>query len=536
MKYVNLLKLILLPTTKINIFCWLILASYVIPILYKLVYADYFAYSNAWDEPTYLSYQGALAAKDSLGYYLSSHICLILHNLGIAGGLQNLLFDVAIPVALFLIARNCLTKINKQLNIKESQFYALIILFGSVFFNRSNSLIDNLIQQDIPNLVSGMENYPSILRTPQPQVSYLLVFVFIQIFLRYKYLFFLYIPIPFLYWSVAIPYIFIVVSYSLYSWTRSSKLWVYVLINIITTLVLGGFFFILLQLIAQKSQALNSTILFSEFHSPLYSLTFIISLGFYLTLNIVYFLSQQNIPTGIHYIYITSISCLLFIANLQVFTRIRLHPPGLQDSSGTLITSCLFALTIYLLLEITQNLLGLRISFLFKKTIQSLIFSLMLFLVLNTQNFSFTNWQYKVYLGPRIGDEYLKQIKQDSLHAVMNPHAAANLTLIAPKLLAPPFSYQYKFPSINKLCSLNESLMRRAYQYSLDYQDKDGELFLVKDTIKERMEEYFKSAEISQKTGYLNDDHVCLEEQYSSNNFYIVPLEKKPNWGFFPDW
>ena len=69
--------------------------SYAFPMIYAYFESVNFIYVNAWDEETYLSYQGALGALSVPGYWASGAIVYTLQHLGLSGGEVNILFDCA---------------------------------------------------------------------------------------------------------------------------------------------------------------------------------------------------------------------------------------------------------------------------------------------------------------------------------------------------------------------------------------------------------------------------------------------------------
>src|SRR5512140_2665146 len=79
----------------------IIFGTFVVPWFIALASSPILTYSNAWDEETYLSYQGALAARNSPGY-LPLHLVVLLHRLGVSGSVQNCLLDLVAPAAIIL--------------------------------------------------------------------------------------------------------------------------------------------------------------------------------------------------------------------------------------------------------------------------------------------------------------------------------------------------------------------------------------------------------------------------------------------------
>ena len=84
-----------------------ILFTYIIPLIYTWLNMDFFTYVNAWDEETYLTYQGAIGSLKSPGYTLGAALTLLFQYLGLSGSVQNLLFDlILIPLMVFFFVQN----------------------------------------------------------------------------------------------------------------------------------------------------------------------------------------------------------------------------------------------------------------------------------------------------------------------------------------------------------------------------------------------------------------------------------------------
>jgi len=159
--------------------------TYIIPLLYAYFSSDFLIYVNAWDEETYLTYQGAIGTLQTPGYFLFAYITLFFQKFGIAGSVENVIFDLfLIPFMIFLLY-------TIFVNYTDKRFYAflfaVIVLFSSVLFSYANPLLSSLYPiRDLRFFMFGHENYASILRTPNPQISYFLVIVTLYIFQKTK--------------------------------------------------------------------------------------------------------------------------------------------------------------------------------------------------------------------------------------------------------------------------------------------------------------------------------------------------------------
>ena len=102
-----------LRSKALNVFSFAILIAVLAPEWYTFFKSETLVFVNAWDEETYLSWQGVLGAVKIPGYY-SSYINLFLHNLGVSGAKQNLIFDsIFFPLTILFTS---FTFINLQIN------------------------------------------------------------------------------------------------------------------------------------------------------------------------------------------------------------------------------------------------------------------------------------------------------------------------------------------------------------------------------------------------------------------------------------
>ena len=185
----------------------LLFLSYSLPWFYSFYVGDSI-YVNAWDEETYLTKAMALATQYSVGYWFSSFVTLLFQSLGISGVIQNFIFDIVLtPLTLWFCYRTI--RLFGQERV-YALIFSVVILFSSILTNYANPLVQ-LIQpwmesRNIPLFMPGLESYISALRTPEPQLSYLLISIFTFLFVKYKKIWILIIPIPFLYHFVALSY------------------------------------------------------------------------------------------------------------------------------------------------------------------------------------------------------------------------------------------------------------------------------------------------------------------------------------------
>jgi len=513
---------------KINIekiiTCILVLffASYIIPMLYAYISSDLFIYVNAWDEETYMTYQGALGMLKEPGYFLASFITLFFQKIGISGSMQNLIFDLTLIPTIGILLYKILFK------FKINHFYAfvfiIIILFSSVFFNYSNPwLVEVFPIRDIHFLMFGHESYATVLRSPNPQLSYLLVVLTIYIFQENHKKFILFFPLPFLYFYVAVPYFYFLVIY-LYMKNFNKE------INFknIFKSSLFAYIFISLGLILMNKLFLQNSIIptmskqfYYETHEIFIPLVGILSVLFLVLQYGVFLKRKKNILLVLIYLQIYLFLALFFIANLQLICGYLLSYKNYYDYSFSILAGISISIFLYSFTQAFTNKYFLYLSI--------LTFILpMLYLNLTSQGFNFSKMQYKIYMGGTISKSELNMIMEDPTHALIDSlNFRSKVAYGIPKIVLSPFSYQYNFPFINKQCAYNQILYENAIKYINKNHSESLSYF------KNMYIEYIHSIDKFKST-YSNKTTYCNQSLYLNQNFFLIPVNTQRIWHYFP--
>jgi hypothetical protein len=198
---------VLLLATSASVFL-----TYLIPQWYSFFASKAFVFTNGWDEEFYLSWQGVLPLKGTVGTY-SLYLSWLMHMMGISGSVQNLLLDTLLPPLTALLVYLSLRRCN--LPVVMATGYAVLICFGSVLFNANNPLISAQLGQTRTATVwfmSAWEVYPTILRTPNPEISFFLIAAAVYAYSRFGKWWILLLPFPLLYFFTATAYGFVLVA------------------------------------------------------------------------------------------------------------------------------------------------------------------------------------------------------------------------------------------------------------------------------------------------------------------------------------
>lgn len=173
----------------------------------------YLFYTNAYDESTYLNYE--ISLKLNRLHRFSQHLVTGMHLLGFSGGEINFLLDIICPLLLAMFVQ----KIFLSLGYKKADSFLAALLFFSipVLFGRSNSYFSQILNYLLESgaikwIIMPEAYFPPFYRSPEPQISWVLIIVASYISIRKKTFISYYLIIPFLYVFVRIPYMFIVLT------------------------------------------------------------------------------------------------------------------------------------------------------------------------------------------------------------------------------------------------------------------------------------------------------------------------------------
>lgn len=417
-----------------------------------------FTFVNAWDEETYLSYQGALGARNTPGYY-GLYLVSFLHELGISGAIQNLLFDITlIPLTIFFVSSSIAYIVN---NKKLSFIYAVIILFSSVLFNYSNPLIQYLYgTRHLSTVITGTEVYPSFIRAPNPLFSYFILSFFIWLSCKTKIKTLLLLPLAGLYYFVFQPYLYCLSIFFMFSVSNKQKsLHVTLLFNLFAFIVIAtAAWFAYFNLLAASQQdylaQLNGTShiqLSRKIYIPLY--TIVGCILFAITLFSGFLKDKMH-----RIVFITLILCTFFISNIQLITGLTIEIKNFQDYGNSLIGGLIL---IVFLESIRSTCLKYNYLRMYEFSVLAILLCIVVCSYYNFETpLNFENGAITLKKGD------LFAIKNDPLHyLVLNTDTAAKISYSQPKMPALITSYTMNYPSIFNQCACFYSVARQAKSY-----------------------------------------------------------------------
>jgi hypothetical protein len=424
------------------------------PVLVAL-FRPYLAYENGWDETTYLTYQGALGAADYPIRYVSGRVVAWLHDLGISGQVQNIVFDI-VTIASGCFAVAALAK--RWLSTSAAMRAVFFGFLGLVLFNQSNPLLlgafPNLRFEDTAWAVAW-ESFHPFLRTPEPQLSFLWVALALAIFARFKQVPVLLLPLPLLYFPVAVGYGYVVGVYVLWRasdrfgiWRSGSPLARTLAFNaIICGAGVAAFFAVGLLVDLEAADAVGlGTRTHAAFVSPNLIWTMAaVAAAFALASPILEAAQRARwIAAGL-----TVVLLQAFIVWQQVLSGVAIHPTMLQSVVGT----CGSAFALVLVLE--ASLLRAR-SARARAGVAAAAAVCALWILIShhaAQGLDLERGRYLVMINHDLSDEDLARLRAESATTIVPSSVLSGyVALMEPRALAPPFAHPYAYPWYVKAC------------------------------------------------------------------------------------
>jgi len=496
--------------------------TYIIPLLYAYFSSDFLIYVNAWDEETYLTYQGAIGTLQTPGYFLSAYITLFFQKIGIAGSVENVIFDLfLIPFMIFLLY-------TIFVNYTDKRFYAflfaVIVLFSSVLFSYANPLLSSLYPiRDLRFFMFGHENYASILRTPNPQISYFLVIVTLYIFQKTKKKILLFLPLPFIYFYVAIPYFYFLLIYLFTSFFKKKITIKNIVISSLTAYSIISLGLILMdKVLLVNSEIVTNSFVYLKTHQFFFPLNALVTLLFLLVQYFFYRQQKNEYLLTLIYLQVYMFISFLFMGNFQLISGYLLSYKNYYDYSFSIIIGLSISLFIY---SLTQSNIRSKIA---NWTI--FIFTLaILYCNLTSQGFHFSTMQYQIFTGGSTSQKELQKILSNPTHAIIDdldyrakiPYGKANT-------IAPPFSYQYIYPFINKQCIYNATLHHNAIKYTNQKHPVKNEIY------QKAYMDYMNSVKNSEMLKFNKKKDYCHKSLYLNSDYFLVDVNTTEIWSFFP--
>lgn len=433
--------------------------SFSIPQIYSFGVSDIFQYVNGWDEAVYLSFQGSKSARFDPTYF-ALNIIYGLHLLGISGAVQNLIFDTVVMPLVFLLL--C-AGLKKYCRAVEAAAYAGLIFFSGVFLSYVNPIIRHTygLPRGAHFIMPGADAFISILRTPNPQFSIVLIITAVVVYLRiYKKDWILLLPCPFLYGFTLLPYASMLSILMLFNrgWIKGYKSLIAAnaAVFILISIALSAFDMLYLR----QTEVINTPQYFPghNFYIPLSGL---VSLLLYGALWGMTRLRKVPLTFRENAFFATTIFTMFVITNYQVISGFMLTYKNFQDYGNYFLFGILLSSWFYILGEKGLIPEGLRKVGLI--AVLTAVFGLMLY----GSGFNFNKMSYKIYIGNTLKD--LKEIekieKSPMTSVVLNSLTSANIAYSRAKMEFPILSYAYVFSFIRTTVPCYRLYLKKLVEY-----------------------------------------------------------------------
>lgn len=426
----------------------IVLLAYLLPEWAAFVRSEVFVFVNGWDEETYLSWQGVLGSRNDLGYFVL-HLYGLLHEVGLSGAMQNLLSDTLFPLLTVLLVAQSFRL--RGVEAVRAFAYAVLVLFSSTLFNYANPVIKGLLGEydGTAFLMAGWELYPSLLRTPNPQLSYFLLALAVYAWLRWRRFWLLLLPLPLLYYFAAVPYAFLIavgVALSvvrrvpgLVAWkaTVVSAVAVYVLMTLgaVGLFALAGFY-------NADNWVLNNAWVFAQTRMPQLPVVVLFALPVVLMLwRFGQFDAGRSQGNNLLILLLAAVASV----NLHIVTGFMLSQKNYYDYG----LSILFGLMLVAVLEWFKD----------RRLADRALVVLLVIIAIPTLASHLYFYQRALAISAKAAP-IIDEVCHDPLHAVIpDLDVSSRMAYSTARLLAPPFSYQYYFQFIEKQCRYYPELL-----------------------------------------------------------------------------
>lgn len=483
------------------------------PWIIAIIYSNQLMYVNAWDEETYLTYQAGWGLLNRVGYTLDGLVIILFQELGFSGAETNFIFDLIVtPMTVLTMA---ITISRLGVSTKYPVALAFLILFSSTLFNQANPLISHADEYFGGIVFSGKEGYSSALRTPQPQLSLLIVSVAVFFYSKYKKKWFLYAPIPLLYPFFGVVYFitvttFLSVNSKLYNALKLK--WLLIVIFTITFVV--GLFLYLIDI----GGILNSFKIASPGHfnytrAPhLPTLLILIS-------PIIFFAYLINLKKR-HSVMLDLIvaicMCIFCIANLQLISGYTVSYKNFYDYGINFLGGILLILLYKFFEEQGNRLIAFNLLFL----------SLTLVSLLNLPWHWLKFSEYRVWLSsqsmPLADRELVKQFPFNGY--IPDSNLRGKFAYSVNKGIAPIFSYQYNFPDFGKTCPQIYDRMRELLSNNTQMSLQLG----LNKTDNYLSNEMWRREGVSRRV--FMDQNLCLNQSLTGELWFVKLSDGDSSW------
>ena len=376
------------------------------PINQAIQNSGYIFYTNAYDESAYLQYDFSIASQSILSR-LPQYFVTFAHNAGLSGGWINLTFDIVTLTGCLILVKMILKQFGYS--SKQANLSSFVINFLPLLFSGLNPVVNNIFNLNISSgwiywITVPQAYFLPIYRSPEPQVSIIILLLGIYFSLRWKSFIPLCLCILFLYSFVKIPVLFITLAIYLKQKFNGLKSYLSILISFMFISSILGFY---LNFFAIKNRDVSQVLVAS--HYPLISFTSSMCL-------LLYFTFYRSISNQLKYPALVICLAPLAAVNHQIISGWITAPNGFEQNFDVYCISTILSLIV--IEKSIYSLIALAISF------SMLCFS-------SNQVFSMNN---QANQGLPIDEKLLTALKSDSANVAINDiDLAQRLSMVFPR-------------------------------------------------------------------------------------------------------
>lgn len=304
------------------------------PIYQGLMTGGFLFYTTGTDEANHLSFSYAdYVATGSGRMRYSSYLVVLLHKLGLGGGSINLCFDIVCAILCLFFTKRAFVKFGYPL--PTARCAALLVFILPLLFTPFNPIVAFVsslhFDPAIMTWVSVPWNRePPFIRSPEPQVSWLIVSAAVSVTAGSRFLpWALLLISPLLYTFVQLPIIFMALS--LLALKRVAM----------PTALITSFLICALMTVGYRALVGESPLsrFFIVSHLPLLSFSGV--LGFAAVLA-----TRNRLPKGLQTALTLLVASIWAVTNTQIISGYLVTPVNFENYWGVAVLGCVAALLI----------------------------------------------------------------------------------------------------------------------------------------------------------------------------------------------
>jgi len=413
----------------------LIACALLFPTIQAIATGGYIFYCNGLDESSYLQYDYAKLVLHLAGLARGAQLLVVfLHDIGLSGGWINFVADLTIPCLTLWLIRSIFVRVGFQ--TRDAWLASFITVIFPLLLLTIDPLAEALSAFNKSTYLNYWLSVPDtselpIFRTPEPQLSYLLLALAAYLAVRFENSLILYPVLPLLYPFVGVPVAFVLIALDLKRYC-GHVLRIECLIPLVSFLIvsvgLAGYYYLFVDeyikgyMVATRLPLISSTSIACLF------------------LNIVLSVLHKKKTSFLKW---TLALTPLFAVNQQIVSGWLIQSNNFEQYSGTICAALILALSVPDLLDGGKR--------------ACLVIGFVLLVAVGAQDYQNNT---AVLSGINLNAEVIDQLRKEPAHVAVNDLKASSwLNLVLPKQAALLFTFTKTFKTFanetfeNYLCA-----------------------------------------------------------------------------------